>query len=165
MRTQHCQGGGRDDENGLQDGQGRGRGTVSRVFVMDNPPVNQLSEHFVRELADAFAEAFRDGAVKAVVLTGTGKNFIAGADITQIKDIRTRDRILAAAQGQQPLPQFHRNRPQTGGCRHQRQLPGRRAGARHGLPLPGGRPGWTSGRPRSRSGSSRAPAGPSGCRG
>ena len=64
------------------------------VFRMDNPPVNQLSEHFVRELADALAEAFRDGAVKAVVLTGTGKNFIAGADITQIKDIRSRDQIL-----------------------------------------------------------------------
>jgi 3-hydroxyacyl-CoA dehydrogenase/enoyl-CoA hydratase/carnithine racemase len=65
------------------------------VFVMDNPPVNQLSEHFVRELAHAFEEAFRDPAVKAVVLTGTGKNFIAGADITQIKDIHTRDEILA----------------------------------------------------------------------
>jgi 3-hydroxyacyl-CoA dehydrogenase/enoyl-CoA hydratase/carnithine racemase len=64
------------------------------VFRMDNPPVNQLSEHFVRELADALAEAFRAGAVKAVVLTGSGKNFIAGADITQIKDIRPRERIL-----------------------------------------------------------------------
>jgi 3-hydroxyacyl-CoA dehydrogenase/enoyl-CoA hydratase/carnithine racemase len=64
------------------------------VFRMDNPPVNQLSEHFVRELADALAEAFRAGAVKAVVLTGSGKNFIAGADITQIKDIRSRERIL-----------------------------------------------------------------------
>jgi 3-hydroxyacyl-CoA dehydrogenase/enoyl-CoA hydratase/carnithine racemase len=64
------------------------------VLRMDNPPVNQLSEHFVRELSDAFGEAFKDAAVKAVVLTGTGKNFVAGADITQIKDIRTRDRIL-----------------------------------------------------------------------
>lgn len=65
------------------------------VFRMDNPPVNQLSEHFVRELSDAFGEAFRDAAVKAVVLTGTGRNFVAGADITQIKDIRTREQILA----------------------------------------------------------------------
>jgi 3-hydroxyacyl-CoA dehydrogenase/enoyl-CoA hydratase/carnithine racemase len=64
------------------------------VFQMDNPPVNQLSEHFVRELSEAFEHAFQDPAVKAVVLTGTGKNFVAGADITQIKDIRTRERIL-----------------------------------------------------------------------
>jgi 3-hydroxyacyl-CoA dehydrogenase/enoyl-CoA hydratase/carnithine racemase len=65
------------------------------LLTLDNPPVNQLSEHFVRELADAIAEAFRDGRVKAVVLTGTGKNFIAGADITLIKDLRGRDRVLA----------------------------------------------------------------------
>jgi 3-hydroxyacyl-CoA dehydrogenase/enoyl-CoA hydratase/carnithine racemase len=64
------------------------------LFVMDNPPVNQLSEHFVRELAGAIAEAYRDAAVQAIVLTGAGKNFIAGADITQIKDIRTREQIL-----------------------------------------------------------------------
>jgi 3-hydroxyacyl-CoA dehydrogenase/enoyl-CoA hydratase/carnithine racemase len=64
------------------------------VFVLDNPPVNQLSWHFVREIADAVAEAFRDGAVKAVVMTGTGKNFIAGADITQIKDVKSREAIL-----------------------------------------------------------------------
>ena len=64
------------------------------LLIMDNPPVNQLSEHFVRELADGITEAFRDAAVKAIVLTGVGKNFIAGADITQIKDIRTRAQIL-----------------------------------------------------------------------
>jgi 3-hydroxyacyl-CoA dehydrogenase/enoyl-CoA hydratase/carnithine racemase len=64
------------------------------LLTMDNPPVNQLSEHFVRELDEAIAEAFRDAAVKAVVLTGAGRNFIAGADITQIKDIRTREQIL-----------------------------------------------------------------------
>jgi 3-hydroxyacyl-CoA dehydrogenase/enoyl-CoA hydratase/carnithine racemase len=48
----------------------------------------------VREIADAVAEAFRDNAVKAIVMTGTGKNFIAGADITQIKDVTSRDGIL-----------------------------------------------------------------------
>lgn len=65
------------------------------VFRIHNPPVNQLSEHVVRELADAFAEAFREAGVRAVVLTGTGKNFVAGADITQIKDIRSREALLA----------------------------------------------------------------------
>ena len=65
------------------------------VFRIHNPPVNQLSEHVVRELADAFAGAFREAAVHAVVLTGSGKNFVAGADITQIKDIRSREALLA----------------------------------------------------------------------
>jgi 3-hydroxyacyl-CoA dehydrogenase/enoyl-CoA hydratase/carnithine racemase len=65
------------------------------VLFMDNPPVNQLSEHFVRELAEAMTEAYQDDAVKALVLTGTGKNFIAGADITQVKDIKTKDQLMS----------------------------------------------------------------------
>jgi 3-hydroxyacyl-CoA dehydrogenase/enoyl-CoA hydratase/carnithine racemase len=65
------------------------------VFTMNNPPVNQLSRNFVLELAEAITEAYGDDGVKALVLTGTGKNFIAGADITQIKDIKTKDQIMS----------------------------------------------------------------------
>jgi 3-hydroxyacyl-CoA dehydrogenase/enoyl-CoA hydratase/carnithine racemase len=61
---------------------------------MNNPPVNQLSHHFVLELAEAFTEANNDAKIKAIVLTGTGKNFLAGADITQIKAVKTSDEIL-----------------------------------------------------------------------
>jgi 3-hydroxyacyl-CoA dehydrogenase/enoyl-CoA hydratase/carnithine racemase len=64
------------------------------VFTMDNPPVNQLSQHFVQELAEAFTEAYGDEGTRAIVLTGSGKNFIAGADITQIKDVKTKNEIL-----------------------------------------------------------------------
>ena len=64
------------------------------VFTMDNPPVNQLSQHFVLELVEAFSEAYGDQEIKAIVLTGTAKNFIAGADITQIKDVQTKDELL-----------------------------------------------------------------------
>ena len=64
------------------------------LFIMNNPPVNQLSQHFVLELAEAFIEANADEKVKAIVMTGTGKNFIAGADITQIKEVKTKDELL-----------------------------------------------------------------------
>ncbi len=64
------------------------------VFTMNNPPVNQLSKHFVLELVEAFSEAYEDEEIKAIVLTGSGKNFIAGADITQIKDVKTKDELL-----------------------------------------------------------------------
>ncbi len=57
------------------------------VLALNNPPVNQLSEHFVLEMADAILEAFKDPAIAAVVLTGTGKNFIAGADITEVQKV------------------------------------------------------------------------------
>ena len=64
------------------------------ILSLNNPPVNQLSEHFVREIADALVEASTDKTIKAVVLTGTGKNFIAGADITEIQKVKDRNSIL-----------------------------------------------------------------------
>jgi 3-hydroxyacyl-CoA dehydrogenase/enoyl-CoA hydratase/carnithine racemase len=71
------------------------------VFTMNNPPVNQLSEHFMLEMREAVKEAFQDDAIKAVVLTGTGKNFVAGADITQIYQAKDKSiiapRILESA--------------------------------------------------------------------
>jgi len=60
------------------------------IFALNNPPVNQLSAHFVREMADALLQAWSDKAIRAVILTGTGKNFIAGADIPRFRRCRTR---------------------------------------------------------------------------
>jgi 3-hydroxyacyl-CoA dehydrogenase/enoyl-CoA hydratase/carnithine racemase len=57
------------------------------ILRLNNPPVNQLSEHFVREMADAILEAFQDPAIAAVIITGTGRNFIAGADITEVQKV------------------------------------------------------------------------------
>jgi 3-hydroxyacyl-CoA dehydrogenase/enoyl-CoA hydratase/carnithine racemase len=63
------------------------------VFSMNNPPVNQLSPQFRSDLAEAFTEAYGDDDVKAVVLTGTGKNFIAGADITEIQHVEKKEEL------------------------------------------------------------------------
>ena len=65
------------------------------ILKLNNPPVNQLSESFVKEMANAIMEAFRDQEVKAVILTGTGKNFIAGADITEIKGVADKDDVFS----------------------------------------------------------------------
>ncbi len=67
------------------------------VFNMNNPPVNQLSKHFVEDLARALKAAYEDDHIKALVITGTGGNFIAGADITQIQGIKDRDLFLGRA--------------------------------------------------------------------
>ncbi len=69
------------------------RDTVA-VFNMNNPPVNQLSAKFRADLADAFGEAYGDAGVKAIVITGTGKNFIAGADITEIQHVKSKDELV-----------------------------------------------------------------------
>ena len=67
------------------------------ILTMNNPPVNQMSPHFSKELTEAITEANGDDSIKAIVLTGTGKNFIAGADIRQIQTVKTRDDIYPHA--------------------------------------------------------------------
>ncbi len=65
------------------------------IFTVSPPPLNQVSELFVEEMSDAFAQTFANSAVKAIVLTGTGREFIAGIDIADILKIRDKDNCLA----------------------------------------------------------------------
>ena len=53
------------------------------VITLDHPPVNALSADVRRNLADAVQAAQTDPAVRAILLVGAGKNFIAGADIRE----------------------------------------------------------------------------------
>jgi 3-hydroxyacyl-CoA dehydrogenase len=55
------------------------------VIRMDNPPVNALGHALRVGLEKAFADANADAGVKAIVLTGTGRFFSAGADITEFR--------------------------------------------------------------------------------
>jgi 3-hydroxyacyl-CoA dehydrogenase/enoyl-CoA hydratase/carnithine racemase len=64
------------------------------ILRLNNPPVNQLSKPFVEEMKEALMSAYGDNEVRAVILTGTEKNFIAGADITEIQQVKDRDFIL-----------------------------------------------------------------------
>ncbi|WP_310620167.1 3-hydroxyacyl-CoA dehydrogenase NAD-binding domain-containing protein [Flexibacterium corallicola] len=55
------------------------------LFTVSNPPVNALS-HAVRvDLEKNLKLAAEDETVKAIVLTGQGRGFIAGADIREFK--------------------------------------------------------------------------------
>jgi len=53
------------------------------VLRIDNPPVNPLSSGVRQGLHDGLKAAMEDDAVKAVVLYGEGRAFIAGADISE----------------------------------------------------------------------------------
>lgn len=64
------------------------------ILKLDNPPVNQLSEHFVREMAEAILSGFQDDEVRCLVLTGTGRNFIAGADITEVQKVTDKEYLF-----------------------------------------------------------------------
>ena len=58
------------------------RGAVG-VILVQNPPVNALSQAVRQGLRDRLAEALADDSITAVVLAGDGRTFIAGADIRE----------------------------------------------------------------------------------
>jgi 3-hydroxyacyl-CoA dehydrogenase len=69
------------------------------VITIDNPPVNALSPGVPEGMEGAIARANGDAAVKAIVVIGAGRTFIAGADIKELE---------AAAWGQPAkLPALH----------------------------------------------------------
>ena len=55
----------------------------SALLSIDNPPVNPLSSGVRQGLFDGMTQALADDAVKAVVITGLNRAFIAGADISE----------------------------------------------------------------------------------
>jgi len=53
------------------------------VLTVDNPPVNPLSDGVRQGAFDGMVRAEEDPDVKAIVITGKGRAFIAGADISE----------------------------------------------------------------------------------
>ncbi|MFZ2003976.1 MAG: 3-hydroxyacyl-CoA dehydrogenase NAD-binding domain-containing protein [Stellaceae bacterium] len=53
------------------------------IITVDNPPVNALSPGVPQGIVDALDKGNADPSVKAMVLIGAGRSFIAGADIRQ----------------------------------------------------------------------------------
>nr|CBA26305.1 Peroxisomal bifunctional enzyme [Curvibacter putative symbiont of Hydra magnipapillata] len=53
------------------------------VITLNHPPVNGLGLTTRQGIADGMAQANADAAVKAIVITGAGKAFSGGADITE----------------------------------------------------------------------------------
>ena len=53
------------------------------ILTVDNPPVNPLSDGVRNGLYESLVKAEKDSNVKGIVLTGNGRAFIAGADISE----------------------------------------------------------------------------------
>ncbi len=73
------------------------------TLVINRPPANALTPDLLAELGRAFAHCAEDDAVKAVVLTGTGRFFIAGADIRLLASIASAQEGEAIAQQGQAI--------------------------------------------------------------
>jgi 3-hydroxyacyl-CoA dehydrogenase len=59
------------------------------VIVIDNPPVNALSPGVPEGIAAALEQLEKDEGVKAAVLIGAGRTFVAGADIREFGKIKS----------------------------------------------------------------------------
>ncbi len=71
------------------------------TLVINRPPANTLTPELLAELSITFDQVARDAAVKVVVLTGTGRFFVAGADIRVLASIASSQEGEAIAlQGQ-----------------------------------------------------------------
>lgn len=58
------------------------------VVTMNNPKVlNALSTEFLKEIDETFTKLETDDEVKVVVITGVGKAFVAGADISEMQNM------------------------------------------------------------------------------
>jgi len=62
------------------------------VITINNPPVNALSPGVPEGIAEAIESIAADNQVKAAVLIGAGKTFVAGADIKEFGKITSGER-------------------------------------------------------------------------
>eukprot|EP00010_Vexillifera_abyssalis_P003749 CAMPEP_0201556888 /NCGR_PEP_ID=MMETSP0173_2-20130828/58351_1 /ASSEMBLY_ACC=CAM_ASM_000268 /TAXON_ID=218659 /ORGANISM="Vexillifera sp., Strain DIVA3 564/2" /LENGTH=695 /DNA_ID=CAMNT_0047969447 /DNA_START=79 /DNA_END=2162 /DNA_ORIENTATION=- len=58
------------------------------LLRMDNPPVNSISQDLRESLVNCFNKAEADQEVKAIILTGKGRFFSAGAEIREFESAR-----------------------------------------------------------------------------
>lgn len=63
------------------------------LVVIENPPVNAIGHSVRVGLLAAVEETDRDAAIRAIVIHGAGRNFIAGADIREL-DTGPREPLL-----------------------------------------------------------------------
>lgn len=54
------------------------------LLIMERPPANALSQGFLKAIGEKFTALSEDGAVKIIVITGSGKFFSAGADLKEM---------------------------------------------------------------------------------
>lgn len=57
------------------------------IILVNNPPVNALNSSVADGIEEAIGAAEDDVNVRAIVLMGAGKTFVAGADIKELEDL------------------------------------------------------------------------------
>lgn len=79
------------------------------TVALNNPPANLLSRVALFELNQVFGDLETNPAARAVLLTGTGRFFCAGADIKELALVHTaRQGVVLAQEGQVLLNRIER---------------------------------------------------------
>lgn len=75
------------------------------VLVIDNPPVNALHPRVASALAESLAAFGADPEIRAIVVTGAGRHFVAGADLHYVRSLDRfgAERYVLAVQAMQDL--------------------------------------------------------------
>ncbi len=73
------------------------------TIYMNNPPMNVLCTELLKELDDVLEELEEDEELRAVIVTGKGRAFVAGADIKEMKDMSFDEAWEFTEQGQSVL--------------------------------------------------------------
>lgn len=76
---------------------------VGIVTITRPKSLNALNSELLDELFAVFSEIKEDNEVKTVVLTGEGRAFVAGADISEMVDLSTPDIRKMALRGQEVM--------------------------------------------------------------
>lgn len=71
------------------------------TITVNNPPMNPLDMDVMGGLKDAFDSLLLEEDIRAVILTGEGKAFIAGADIKELKKWTPETSLYLNGKGQQ----------------------------------------------------------------
>jgi enoyl-CoA hydratase/carnithine racemase len=80
------------------------------ILTLDHPPANAFDEQTVIELNSAFDELSQDPEVKAIIITGAGQFFCAGADINVLAKLDSyEDTLEITRTGQQLFNKIERS--------------------------------------------------------
>ena len=66
------------------------------TLTIDHPPANAFNKQVVEELDAAFDEVTANDEVKAIIITGAGQIFAAGADINEISELKDKPELAEA---------------------------------------------------------------------
>ena len=76
------------------------KGNGILTITLDNPKtLNALDSKMLSEIEEVFVQAREDASVRAVILTGSGKSFVAGADIKAMSTMSAEEAKIFGAKG------------------------------------------------------------------